>query len=268
MTLVSAETVSAWRRFIESFPATKGERSWLQQFFFEIDENLIQENRWWSLLKGLGNTLKITLVAVLIGVVLGVIVAAVCSTYEKNKESMARRKGVPFYLLKFLYGIFRVYLTVIRGTPSVVQLLIMFFIIFKSYNNGVVVASITFGINSGAYVAEIFRGGILSVDNGQFEAGRSLGFNYVQTMRYIIIPQAFKNVLPALGNEAITLLKETSIAGYVAVYDLTKVGDMIRSRTYDPFVPLLLVAACYLVMVLILSALQRKLERRLRKNER
>ena len=150
----------------------------------------------------------------------------------------------------------------------VVQLLIMYFIIFASSNNGLMVAMIAFGINSGAYVAEIIRGGIMSIDNGQFEAGRSLGFNYGQTMIYIIIPQVFKAVLPTLCNEFIVLLKETSVAGYIGIRDLTKGGDIIRAATYSPFMPLITVALIYLVMVVILSALLGKLERRLRRDER
>jgi polar amino acid transport system permease protein/polar amino acid transport system substrate-binding protein len=157
---------------------------------------------------------------------------------------------------------------VIRGTPAVVQLLIMFYVVFASYNNSIVVAILTFGINSGAYVAEIIRSGIMSIDNGQFEAGRSLGFSYPQTMLYIIMPQAFKNVLPALANEFIVLLKETSICGYIGLMDLTRGGDIIRSRTYEPFMPLIAVALIYLTLVVVLSNLVRKLERRLRTSER
>ena len=160
------------------------------------------------------------------------------------------------------------YLTVIRGTPVVVQLMIAYFIIFATSNNSTAVAVFAFGINSGAYVAEIIRGGIMSIDEGQFEAGRSLGFNYGQTMIYIIIPQVFKVALPTLCNEFIVLLKETSVAGYVGIMDLTKAGDIIRGRTFSAFLPLLGVAAIYLVMVVILTALVGCLERSLRKNER
>ena len=149
-----------------------------------------------------------------------------------------------------------------------VQLLIMYFIIFASSRNDIMIATIAFGINSGAYVAEILRGGIMSIDNGQFEAGRSLGFNYVQTMIHSIIPQVFKSVLPTLCNEFIVLLKETSIAGYVGVMDLTKAGDLIRGRTFSAFMPLIAVALIYLVLVVVLTALVGVLERRLRKNER
>ena len=170
--------------------------------------------------------------------------------------------------LKILNAICKVYLTVIRGTPVVVQLMIIYFIIFGSVDiSKVLVAIIAFGINSGAYVAEIFRSGIMSIDNGQFEAGRSLGFNYAQTMMYIIMPQAFKNVLPTLCNEFISLLKETSVSGYIALQDLTKGGDIIRSRTYDAFMPLIAVALIYLAMVMIFTKLVSLLERRLRNSD-
>ncbi len=205
---------------------------------------------------GLKVTLLVTFFAVLVGIVLGFLVAVVRSTYDKTGK------------LKLLNILCQVYLTVIRGTPVVVQLLIIYFVIFGSVNiDKIFVAVMAFGLNSGAYVAEIFRSGIMSIDGGQFEAGRSLGFNYVQTMRYIIMPQAFKNVLPALGNEFIVLLKETSVAGYIALQDLTKGGDIIRSRTYDAFMPLIAVAIIYLVMVLIFTKLVNMLERRLRSSD-
>ena len=160
------------------------------------------------------------------------------------------------------------YLTIIRGTPVVVQLLIIYFVIFGSVRiDKVFVAIIAFGINSGAYVAEIVRSGIMSIDRGQFEASRSIGFDYKRTMLYIIVPQAFKNILPALGNEFIVLVKETSVAGYVALQDLTYVGNLIRSRTYEAFFPLITVAVIYLIIVLILSFLLKKLERRLRNSD-
>ena len=220
------------------------------------------------MITGLKNTLIITAGALVVGVIIGVIVASIRSSYDKNKESMKLRKGVGYYVLTVLNAICKVYLTVIRGTPVVVQLMISYFIIFVSAKDGVPVGIFAFGINSGAYVAEIFRGGIMAVDNGQFEAGRSLGFNYLQTMRHIVVPQMFKAVLPTLCNEFITLLKETSVVGYVGVIDLTKAGNVIAGRTYSYFIPLLTVAAVYLVMVMILSFFVGKLERRLRKNER
>ena len=210
----------------------------------------------------------ITFFAVMIGIVLGAIVATVRTTYDKNNGDMKKRNPVGFYILSIANVICKLYLTVIRGTPVVVQLMIAYFIIFATSNNSTAVAVFAFGINSGAYVAEIIRGGIMSIDEGQFEAGRSLGFNYGQTMIYIIIPQVFKVVLPTLCNEFIVLLKETSVAGYVGIMDLTKAGDIIRGRTFSAFLPLLGVAAIYLVMVVILTALVGCLERSLRKNER
>lgn len=227
----------------------------------------IQDDRWKSLFQGLGNTLVITFFAVMIGIVLGAIVATVRTTYDKNNGDMKKRNPVGFYILSIANVICKLYLTVIRGTPVVVQLMIAYFIIFATSNNSTAVAVFAFGINSGAYVAEIIRGGIMSIDEGQFEAGRSLGFNYGQTMIYIIIPQVFKVVLPTLCNEFIVLLKETSVAGYVGIMDLTKAGDIIRGRTFSAFLPLLGVAAIYLVMVVILTALVGCLERSLRKNE-
>lgn len=228
--------------------------------------NFIEKDRWKYLWNGLGITLEITFFAVLLGIAIGVLVAIIRSTHEKNSKSMRMGFG------KAVLGIFnffcKVYLTVIRGTPVVVQLMIMYYVIFASSRNKILVAILAFGINSGAYVAEIFRSGIMSIDNGQFEAGRSLGFNFVQTMRYIIIPQAFKNVLPALANEFIVLLKETSVAGYVAVQDLTKGGDIIRSQTYQAYMPLFGVALIYLVMVMFFTWLVGRLERRLRSSER
>lgn len=230
--------------------------------------NFVEDNRWKYLTTGLGRTLIIAFFAVIIGTLIGIVVATIRSTYDKNRETMARRKNIGYYILMVCNALSKVYLTVFRGTPVVVQLLIAYFIIFASSTNGVMVASIAFGINSGAYVAEILRGGIMSVDNGQFEAGRSLGFNYIQTMIYIIIPQVFKSVLPTLLNEFIALLKETSVSGYVGIVDLTKGGDIIRGRTFSAYMPLLAVAIIYLAIVMLLTYLTGKLERRLRNNER
>lgn len=228
----------------------------LQDLQSKFINNFIAEDRWKYLTDGLVVTLQITLCAVILGIVLGFLVAIVRSTHDRTGK------------LKILNALCNLYLTVIRGTPVVVQLLIIYFVIFGSTTiSKVVVAVLAFGINSGAYVAEIFRSGIMSIDNGQFEAGRSLGFNYRQTMIYIVMPQAFKNVLPALGNEFISLLKETSVSGYIALQDLTKGGDIIRSRTYDAFMPLIAVALIYLVMVLIFSRLVGLLERRLRNSD-
>ena len=200
----------------------------MQELKSSFISNFIDDNRWRYITDGLKITLLVTVFAVLIGVVLGFLIAIVRTTHDKTGK------------LKILNAICKVYLTVIRGTPVVVQLMIIYFIILGSVDiSKVVVAIVAFGINSGAYVAEIFRSGIMSIDNGQFEAGRSLGFNYAQTMMYIVMPQAFKNVLPTLCNEFISLLKETSVSGYIALQDLTKGGDIIRSRTYDAFMPLI-----------------------------
>lgn len=239
--------------------------AWFAGIKSEFVLNFITKNRWRMLLNGLGTTLLITLFSCLMGIAIGVVVSIVRSTWDKAGADM--RPGFSRGLLRVLNRIAVIYLTVIRGTPVVIQLMIAYYVIFASSRNGVFIAILAFGINSGAYVAEIIRGGILSIDAGQFEAGRSLGFNYVQTMRYVIIPQAFKNVLPALANEFIVLLKETSVAGYVAVRDLTKGGDIIRGVTYSPFLPLLAVAAIYLVMVMFFTWLVGKLERRLRSSD-
>lgn len=227
--------------------------------------NFLDDSRWQYLWNGLGVTLNITFGAVALGIIIGVLVAMVRSTWDQTQETM--RKGLGRTVMRLLNGICNVYLTVIRGTPVVIQLMIAYYIILASSRNGVMVAMLSFGINSGAYVAEIIRGGIMSIDKGQMEAGRSLGFDYIKTMWYVIIPQTMKNVLPALANEFIVLLKETSVAGYVAVKDLTKGGDIIRGVTYSAFMPLLAVAAIYLVMVMFFTWLVGKLERRLRSSD-
>ena len=226
-------------------------------FVEKFHSTFIDGDRWMYLVHGLGTTLLITLFAVILGMVLGFLIAIVRSTHDKTGK------------LGFLNVLARIYLTIIRGTPVVVQLLIIYFVIFASVNVGkTFVAVLAFGLNSAAYVAEIVRSGIMSIDNGQVEAGASLGMNYPKTMISIILPQAFKNILPALANECIVLLKETSVAGYIALTDLTKGGDIIRSQTYEAFLPLIAVAVIYLVMVMILSSLVSKLERRLAKSDR
>lgn len=243
----------------------------MAQFFSSLADEFnfvfIQGNRYQQMIDGVLNTLKITAGALLVGIVIGIIVASIRSSYDKNKETLKRRGGIGYIVLTVLNALCKIYLTVIRGTPVVVQLMISYFLIFASAKDGVPIGIFAFGINSGAYVAEIFRGGIMSIDNGQFEAGRSIGFNYFQTMRYIIIPQVLKAVLPTLCNEFIALLKETSVAGYVGVMDLTKAGNVIAGRTYSYFLPLLTVAAIYLVTVMILTSLVGRLERRLRNSD-
>ena len=223
--------------------------------------NFITDDRWKYFTNGLGTTYTVSFFAVILGVIIGVIIAVIRSSADKMER--------PPLVIRILNFICKVYLTVIRGTPAMIQLLIMYYIIFGSVDvSKRVVAILTFGINSGAYVAEIVRSGIMSVDHGQFEAGRSLGLSYIQTMWYVIIPQAFKNVLPALGNEFITLLKETSICGYIALTDVTHGANTVRSQTYEPYMPLFGAALIYLVSVSVLSALITRLERRLRVNER
>ena len=228
-------------------------REWIAKVAKDFVTCFITKDRWKYIVKGLGNTLQIALAAVLLGILIGTIVAIIRSTHDKTHETM--RPGLGRTLLNIADWLCKVYLTVIRGTPAMIQILIMFFVVFSTARNGTPVAMLTFGINSGAYVAEIIRGGIMAVDEGQNEAGRSLGLNFAQTMLYIIIPPALKNV------------KETSVACYVAVNDLTKGGEIIRSQTYIQAKPLLIVAALYLIMVVFFSHLVSKLERRLRSSD-
>lgn len=237
-------------------------------FCERFKEVMIDGDRYKFIFDGLKNTFTITFGALAIGIAIGIIIAAVRTSFDKNKDAMKLRGGIGYGIMNVLNAISKLYLTVIRGTPVVVQLMIFYFVIFALSDDGVAVAIIAFGLNSGAYVAEIFRAGIMSIDHGQFEAGRSLGFNYFQTMLYIVIPQMFKAVLPTLCNEFIVLLKETSVAGYVGVIDLTKAGNTIAGRTFEYFIPLISVAVIYLVLVMILSWLVGILERRLRKSDR
>ncbi len=222
-----------------------------------IHSTFIVDDRWKYLTNGLLTTLMITFFAVILGMLLGFLIAIIRATHDKT----GKMKIANFFA--------KIYLTVIRGTPVMVQLLIIYYVIFASVRiDKTFVGILAFGLNSAAYVAEIVRSGIMSIDNGQFEAGASLGLNYRKTMVYIIMPQAFKNILPALGNECIVLLKETSVAGYIALEDLTKGGDIIRSVTYEAFLPLIAVALIYLVIVMFLTRLVTRLERRLAKSDR
>lgn len=239
-----------------------------QKLWDRVKFCLIENNYWEWLVKGFKNTLIITFFAIIIGFLMGIVFAIIRSSYDKNEESLRLKGGIGYYILKVLNGITKFYVTVIRGIPVVVQLMLWYFVILVSQDNDIMVAIIAFGFNSAAYVSEIFRGGIMSIDQGQFEAGRSIGFNYVQTMVYIVVPQVFKTVLPTLLNEVIALLKETSIAGYVGIMDLTKAGELIRGRTFEAFVPLIIVAIVYLVTVVVLTNIVSVIERRLRKNER
>ncbi|MEY8333542.1 amino acid ABC transporter permease [Lachnospiraceae bacterium 47-T17] len=239
------------------------------EFVIELKEKLIfdfiEKQRYLYIVNGLKVTALVTLLALILGLAIGVVVAVIRTAHDQVGE--AGRKGFAGFLLNLLNLICRVYLTIIRGTPAMVQLLLMYFVFLASSTNKVLVAVLTFGINSGAYVAEIFRSGIMSIDKGQMEAGRSLGLGYGKTMQKIILPQAIKNVLPALVNEMITLLKETSICGYIGLNDLTRGGDIIRGNTFDALPPLIAVAAIYLVIVMFFTWLMGKLERRLRESD-
>ncbi len=215
----------------------------------------ITEDRWLLYLKGLGITVEIAFFAAVIGLVLGTVLALMKLTTTRN--------GKPS-LVNFIAT---AYVDIIRGTPSVLQLLIMWFIVMKSSNNGVLVASLSFGLNSAAYVSEIVRGGILAVDKGQMEAGRSLGLTRGMTMRYIVLPQAMKNIIPPMGNEFITLLKETAIVGYVSLNDLTRAANLIQSRTYEAFMPLIGAAVIYFLVIKVLTLLLGVMERRLRRSD-
>ena len=226
--------------------------NWIAKF----SETMIENDRYLMIFEGLGNTVKITLGALCIGVLIGLIIAVVKYLAEDSK------------MLRPLAKLCDLYVTVIRGIPVVVLLLIFYYVIMRSSKNGVLVAIITFGVNSGAYMAELIRSGINAVDKGQMEAGRSLGLSKMQTMQKIILPQAVRYVLPAVGNEFIALLKETSVSGYVAIRDLTKAGDLIRNNTYDMVNPLLVVTVCYLVMVIGLTTLLGKVEKNLAKEKK
>ena len=216
----------------------------------------IAKDRWQLYIQGLGVTLEIAFFAGILGIIIGCIVALM----KLSEPAKGRRHSALWYVAT-------AYVDIIRGTPSMLQLLIMWFVIFSTSKNGVLVASLSFGINSGAYVSEIIRAGILAVDKGQMEAGRSLGLSKAQTMKEIILPQAFKNVLPPIGNEFITLLKETAIVGYVSLSDLTRTASQISSRTYEAFMPLIGAAVIYFVIIKILSLLLESLERRLRRSD-
>jgi len=225
----------------------------------------IDDNRWMYMAKGLAVTMEVTLMALVIGLLLGIVVAAVRSAHDQQGSELSGAGG---FLLGLANGICKLYLTVIRGTPMMIQLMIMYFVILVNTTNKTLVAMVAFGINSGAYVAEIVRGGIMSIDGGQSEAARSLGLGYLPTMRFVIIPQAIKNILPALGNELITLVKETSIVTVIGLGDLTKGATIIQGRTFEAFLPLLAAALVYLLIVVLLSWLMGKLERRLRAGDR
>ena len=235
---------------------------WWQEFYVYFYQAFIEGDRWLQYLKGVGNTLLVTAMALIIGIILGVLVAVIRTAHDQQ------RIGKHNPVLGFFNSICQVYVTVIRGTPMMVQLLIMGFVIFKSSRNFTMVGALTLGINSGAYVAEIIRGGLMSLDPGQSEAGRSLGLNYIDTMRFIVIPQAFKAILPSLGNEFIILLKDTSLITVIGGKELVYAAQAIYGRTYEQMYPLIGIACVYLVLVMIFSWLVGKLERRLRQSDR
>ena len=214
--------------------------------------SIIYDNRYEYILEGLFHTILIAFFAVIMGIIIGLFLALICHYHDNTGK------------LKILNGISKTYINIIRGTPVLLQLMIIYYVIFKSVNiNIIIVGILAFGLNSGAYVAEIIRSGLISIDKGQMEAGYALGLNYSKIMKYIVMPQAIKNVLPALGNEFITLLKETSAGAYIGILELTKASDIIASRTYEYFFPLIIIASIYLIMTLGLSKLVNLMERRL-----
>lgn len=235
----------------------------MQTLVQDFIQTFVEGQRWKALLNGIGVTLELTFFSLILGIIIGILVAVCRSAYDRQ-ELDGREPNV---FLKILNGICKFYLTVIRGTPVMVQLMIMYFVIMANSTNKVLVGTLTFGINSGAYVAEIIRSGIQSIDRGQDEASRSLGLSYPQTMRYIIIPQAIKNILPALCNEFIALLKETSIVNIVGIKDITKWAFNVQGRTYQAFMPFIGIALIYLFFVLILTKLVGILERKLRSEQ-
>lgn len=235
---------------------------WYEDAYVKFERAFITGDRWKLYVQGLEATLFLTVIALMIGIVLGIVVAVIRTAHDQQ------RKGKHNLLLGIGNFICRVYTTIIRGTPMLVQLLIWGMVIFRTSRNHTMVGALGLGVNSGAYVAEIFRGGLMSVDSGQSEAGRSLGLNYLDTMRFIIIPQAFKNILPSLGNEFITLLKDTSLVSAIGGAELVYYAQGIGSKTYDVMFPYLGIALIYLVIVMVLTWLQESLERRLRQSDR
>ena len=249
---------SEWRQLM----IANGDITPWQRFFVLFYQAFIEADRWRQYLNGVGTTLVVTAMALALGIVLGVIVAVVRTAHAQQ------RPGQRNPILGLLNLVFKVYVTVISGTPMMVQLLIMGMVIFKTSRNFTMVGALSLGINSGAYVSEIIRGGLMSLDPGQAEAGRSLGLNYVDTMRFIVVPQAIKAILPALGNEFIILLKDTSLVTVIGGKELLYAAQGIYGRTYEQMFPLFGTALIYLTLVMIFSALQGILERRLRQSDR
>jgi len=255
------ENYLLWKSLMTSIE-TAGDVTWWQESYVYFYQAFIEGNRWVQYAKGVGTTLLVTAMALILGVILGILVAMVRTAHDQQ------RIGKKNPILGFFNAICKVYVTVIRGTPMMVQLLIMSFVIFKSSRAFTMIGTLTLGINSGAYVAEIIRGGLMSLDPGQAEAGRSLGLNYIDTMRFIVIPQAFKAILPSLGNEFIILLKDTSLINVIGGKELVYAAQAIYGRTYEQMYPLIGIAIIYLVLVMIFSWLVGKLERRLRQSDR
>ncbi|MBR2889598.1 MAG: amino acid ABC transporter permease [Oscillospiraceae bacterium] len=253
-----AETYELWK----SLMVSGQELPFWQEFYVKFYQAFLENDRWLQYLQGVGNTLVITAMALAIGILLGILVAAIRTAHDQQ------RPGKHNPLLGILNGICQVYVTVIRGTPMMVQLLIMYFVVFANSRENNLIGALTLGINSGAYTAEIIRGGLMALDPGQMEAGRSLGLNYLDTMTFIVIPQAFKAILPALGNEFIVLLKDTSLITVIGGKELTHAAQAIYGRTWEQMFPLMIVASMYLSLVLLLQWLLGILERRLRQGDR
>ncbi len=252
------ENFTAWKAMIMAGDPVS---AW-QRFYVYFYQAFLEKDRWQQYLQGVGTTLYVTVMALILGIILGVLVAVVRTAHDQQ------RKGKNNPVLGVLNGIFKVYVTVIRGTPMMVQLLIMGFVIFSSSREFSLIGALTLGINSGAYTSEIIRGGLMAVDQGQMEAGRSLGLNYVDTMRYIIIPQAVKSILPALGNEFIVLLKDTSLISVIGGQELLYAAKGVVSRTYEAMFPYIGAAVIYLILVMIFTWLLGIFERRLRASDR
>ena len=253
-----AQTFEAWRELMLDQEAT-----WWQEFYVRFYQAFIEADRWQQYLEGVGVTIVATAMALAIGVVLGVLVAVIRTAHDQQRPGRPRN-----FLLGVVNFICKIYVTVIRGTPMMVQILIMGMVVFASSRNYTMVGALTLGINSGAYVSEIIRGGLMSLDIGQSEAGRSLGLNYIDTMRFIVVPQAFKAILPSLGNEFIVLLKDTSLISIIGGQEMVYFAKNIVNRTFDAMFPLIGAAVIYLILVLIFTWLQGKLERRLRQSDR
>lgn len=228
----------------------------INEIIEDFNKAILVDNRYIYILEGIKNTILISLISVIIGVLIGIIIAVIKAYNKETKK------------IKIISKICDLYVIIIRGTPILLQLMIIYYVVFRNVRdiNLIFVASLAFGINSGAYVSEIIRAGIESIDKCQMEAGRSLGLSYFQTLKLIIMPQAIKNILPAIGNEFITLIKETSVAGYIGVRDLTKASDIIASRTYNYFFPLIIAATIYLIMILVLTKILNIFERRLKRD--